>query len=74
MSAVIESTERAPGAPQPMPRSAEAVEFAAACIGCLPDDERLSVACVRNLMATAFDAGVDQARHEAAMALMRRDR
>ena len=71
MSAVLESETRAPGLPQPLPNSADALAFAEACVRLLEDDDRISIKVVRALIATGFDAGMSQARHDAFMAQLR---
>ena len=71
MAAVLESEVRAPGLPPLPPLSAEALKFADDCLASLPDERTLSVKCIRQLMATAYDCGVDMATHRAELAAYR---
>lgn len=57
MSAVIESTERAPGLPPPPPLSRQAREIANFVLSAYTDDETMSVRTVRRLIADAVDMG-----------------
>lgn len=72
MSALIESTERAPGLPKPLPPYSEAAKaFADACLSAWRDEETMTVRAVRRLMLDAYDQAVSDTKHEADMAAQR---
>ena len=58
MSAVVESTERAPGLPVAPPNSTEARCYADAVLVGWSDDQVISLGTVRKLLADTYDIGL----------------